>query len=299
MMKKFLYQLLIVGIIFLLNLLILDFWFTAEFKEGKTNKTQWLYKKKNEHFDLAIIGSSRAWWNIDLNKINESLQLNCISLANNHFTYSEMLLRLKQFYQNGNSIDQLLMQTEYYEFFKNDKKLSISAYDNIPFLDDSITYNHLKEKSFEWVKLKYVPFWRYAEYNRQWGVEEFLISKLGIRNTIFDSTGSFFSNDKFYGKDSIEFGAAETNQPNQDFKELIKFCNNKNIKVLIYTAPIYHAIINPKSQEDLRRQLASMNIAYRDFTHLYTDSTKFNDNTHLSIKGGQAFTNVIIEYLKK
>jgi hypothetical protein len=294
-LKKFIINILIFASIILLGLYFLDWYFTSTFKEGKTNKTQWLEGKSNNHYDVAIIGSSRAWWNIDMGEINTKLDLNGINIANNHFSYSEMHLRLKRMYENGNSIKKLFVQTEYWESFSDSAELSTTSYNYLPYLDDSTTYNHLKNKSSEWILYKHFPFWRYAEYNFQWGPEEFLITKMNMRNSIFDSTGTFFTNDEFYGSDSWNPTEPDTNAINKDFDDFLSFCQEKSIEVHVFTAPIYHATINLKLQKDFEQILKSRNYYYDNYINLYSDSSYFNDNTHLSRKGGKFFTKTLME----
>ena len=155
-MKKFISKIGLFSLLLLVVSISIDYSFTMVFKNGNTNKTQWLSRINNRSFDVAILGNSRSWWNIDLNLFNKELELNCISLSDNHFPYSEMLLRLKQFYSNNNSMKLLLLQTEYWTLFNQEQGFSMTVYDNIPYLDDSTTYNYLSLRSDEWKKLKYI-----------------------------------------------------------------------------------------------------------------------------------------------
>lgn len=297
-MRKFIYKLFLFSSLVLVLAYTVDYCFTTVFQKGNTNKNQWLNNIENTNYDVAIIGSSRSWWNVDLNKFNEELELNCISLSNNHFPYCEMLLRLKQFYANGNSIKFLLIQTEYWNFFDQEQDFSNTVYNNIPYLDDTTTYNYLSSRSAEWIKLKYVPLLRYSKYNRQWGVEEFLITLSGKRNPIYDSTGSFFSNNKFYGTDSKVFDKPEAYNINPDFLAIYEFCKSNKIEVSIFTSPVYHAKYHEESQLKMEAKLDSLKMEYQNYIDMYDDSTFFNDNIHLSKKGGKAFTNVLIDRTK-
>lgn len=300
-MKKFLLNISIFGAISLVIMYGLDFYFTSVFQEGKTNKTQWLEQKENEHYDVALIGSSRAWWNMDMNQINDSLGIRSVNIANNHFSYSEMLLRLKRFNENGNRLDHLYIQTEYYNLFSDDTSLSMTALNNLPFLDDETTYEHLKQKGSEWMLYKYFPFWRYAEYNHQWGIEEVMITELGMRNSIYDSTGTFLSNDRFYGTPAQQLPYPTSSSIHPDFLKLIDYCREQGINVHVYTSPIYFAQGYTQVQQIFEDKLDSLNLPYRNYTHLFDnvqDSVYFNDNVHLSTTGGRAFTPIFIEDLR-
>jgi len=295
-MRKFIVQLLFLGGILLVVASGVDSYFTSVFQRGKSNKNQWLNTINDSSYDVGVLGNSRAWWNIDMNTFNSELDKRCINLSNNHFPYCEMLLRLKQFYANGNSVDVLLIQTEYWSLFGEEKGFSNTVYNNIPFLDDTTTYAYLSERSSEWIKLKHVPLWRYSEYNRQWGVEELLITLLDKRNTIFDTTGTFFSNNRFYGNDRITFDQPESFQINADFLAVHNFCVSKGIQMSIFTAPIYKLEFHEGSQHQMENVLDSLGLDYRNYMNMYADSTFFNDNTHLSVRGGEHFTDTLVHY---
>jgi len=297
-MKKFLIKIAIFCLLIIAGLYTLDWYFTATFKEGKTNKTQWLDRKNQEAYDLAIIGSSRAWWNIDMNVINSDMNINSINLANNHFSYSEMLLRLKRLYENENTINHLLIQAEYWNAFLETEELSTSSYNYLPYLDDPTTYEHLKAKSPEWMLYKHVPFWRYAEYNFQWGVEEVLITKLDIRNSIFDSTGTYYSNNDYYGRPKWYASIPKSTKLNPDFVELLEFCDHHHIEPHVFTAPIYKAIFSQKNQVEFEFNLVESKVDYDNYLDIFTDSTYFNNNTHLSLKGGKVFTQELLNKIR-
>lgn len=294
-MKKFFIQLSLLSLLVFLLCVLLDKFFTHTFKKGKTNKVQWLDKIEGEHYDLAIIGSSRAWWNIDMNLINEELNISSINLSSNHFSYSEMLLRMKRFYENNNTIGKLMIQTEYWAFYSESTGVSTTVYDFLPYLDDKTTYAHLSAVSDEWFFYKNIPFYRYAKFNFQWGLEELIITQLKRRNTIFDKTGTFFSNNTFYGNDLWQAPSIKNKNINRNLLELVTFCESKNIELCVYTSPIYNAIIDTSLQKEFSKEIKSMGIDYLNYIDYSNDSTSFNDNTHLSIYGGRIFSEKLIQ----
>ena len=294
-MKQYLKNSLILGVILLLSAYLLDYGFTSVFKSGKTVKVQWLQNINKTEYDYAIIGSSRAWWNINSNTINTEKELKGINLSNNHFGLSEILLRLKRFYENKNSVDTLLLQIDYKSVFSEPGEFSSTVYNYLPFLDDSLTYNHLSERSNEWRVYKHIPFWRYAEYNFQWGIEELLITKLNLRQTLFDSTGNFFTDNKFHGHPQHKITNTSHNL-NTDLLGIVSFCEKHNIELICFTAPYYQLDISDTLHNRFNTLIDSIDLNYKNYALIYnTDSTYFNDNTHLSLKGGQAFTQTILD----
>jgi len=284
----------ILGIILLGIALALDYGFTKVFKTGKTVKVQWLDKVNNIHLDYAIIGSSRAWWNIDANRINSEKKLKGLNLSNNHFGLNEILLRLKRFYDNENSLDKLLLQIDYKSIFSESGEFSSTVYNYLPFIDDSLTYNHLSERNSEWKVYKYVPFWRYSEYNFQWGIEELLITKMNLRQTIFDKAGNFFTDNYYHGASSFEIDSTKLIL-NTDLIEIIDFCEKNEINLVCFTAPYYQLILHQKIETRFNTIVDSLQLNHSNYGLIYnSDSTYFNDNTHLSLKGGDRFTDQLI-----
>ena len=293
-MKQYLKNILLLGAMLFILAFIMDFAFTKTFKKGKTVKVQWLQNISNNNYDYAIIGSSRAWWNVDVKKINHIKNINGINLSNNHFGLSEILLRLKRFYHQKNSIEKLLLQIDYKSVFSHKGEFSSTVYNYLPFIDDTLTYNHLKKRNTEWTLYKSIPFWRYAEYNFQWGLEEYIITNLNLRKSIFDNEGSYFTNNQFHGDSIIKVKYMKQNL-NPDLIDIINFCNSKQIELQCFTAPYFNLIINSKTETKFKNIIDSLNLNHYNYTNSFkTNKSMFNDNTHLSLKGGAIFTDSLI-----
>lgn len=270
----------------------LDLIFTNTFQnKGTTVKAQWLNRMENEAYDFAIIGSSRGWWNIDVNEINIATQKRGISLSNNHFRNSEILLRLKKFYQHGNTCNRLFLQVDYNSVGEEGFSSTVSNY--LPFIDDSTTYHSIVEQDPNWMIYKYVPFWRYAEYNFQWGPEEFLVTEMGLRNTLFDSTGTYFSNDQFYGLD----GYYMDHKVHSDayLSDIVSFCKEQNIQLTLFTSPYLNLELNELTRNSFHDAINHYGLQHIDHTHLYSERKYFNNYDHLSKYGGAEYTKVLIQ----
>jgi hypothetical protein len=279
--------------------LLLDIYFTSVFKQGRTKKTQWLHRMHDEHYDLAIIGRSNAWWNIDMNTINKECGINSINLANNHFSFYEMLLRLKRFYENGNTLDHLLIAVDYWQLFDDELELTPTVYDFLPYLDDPTTYQHLRERSKKWTVYKNIPFWRYSEFNFRWGVEEVFVSQFNMRESIFDNTGSHFTNNTFYGDSGWTQPPIESDTVHPDFINLVEFCRKNSIILHAFSSPMYNAKIDENEQVNSESLLDSIGVSYANYRGLFEDNIYFNDNHHLSIRGGKRFTAKLIAEIPK
>ncbi len=276
---------------------VLDPLFTYIHKHSGGTKAQWLNAMHNEHYDAVVIGSSRALWNLDMNAVDEGCGMRTISLANNHFRPAEMLLAMKIFLRNKNSTKKLLLQVDSSVLTDEQEGFSSTLYDFVPFLDDTLIYDFLRERDPEWFWLRHVPFWRYTKYNFKWGLEQTLRSAIGKRPVPFDSTGSYFSpTNAFYGSQLYEFEPTTPASLGADLTELLQLCKSNGIEPVMFTSPNYRV----RSPDEVRfapnRIMATAGLQLFDFTDSLDAQIYFNDNRHLNRTGGERFTKLLMQF---
>lgn len=296
-MKRFLLRLSApLGLLVILAL-VLDPLFTRVFRDGRGTKAQWLMSMHGQRFDIAVIGSSRAWWNISMPQLDSACGTRSISLANNHFTPAEMLLAMKAFLRNGNSARVLLLQVDHSSLTDEQEGFSSTVYDFVPFLEDTLVYAHLAPRGDEWFWLRHVPYWRYAKYDFKWGAEQAVLTALGRRAAPFDSTGSYFSpNDKFYGKAGVPY-APVGHRMGDDLRALFALCKERGIIVIPFTTPYYELDMPAEAIGAPGRVLAVEGVRLLDYSDSLPDQRWFNDNKHLNRKGGRRFTEMLARAL--
>ncbi len=292
-MGRFLRKIFILCVLLVVAAFALDLLLTPLFQQGRTVKAQWLNNIQGEHYDLAITGSSRAWWNIDVNEINDRCSIRAISMANNHFTPSEILLALKVFLSNGNTVDQILVQVDHYNMAIDQDEFSSTVYDYLPWLKDSVVYEHLRDRSMEWPLLRHVPFARYGRYNFKWGVEEALITVADVRTSLFDSTGSFFIDREFRGYPYYEVGEIEYGL-NRDIREILRLCEQHGIRLQFFTAPYYRLRLPPGAGTRFHGLMQEQGLDHFDHSHRLDSTIYFDNSWHLSLHGGRAYTDILI-----
>lgn len=297
-MKRFLFRLSIPLGLLLLLAFLLDPLFTSVFREGQGTKAQWLMGMRDQRFDVAVIGSSRAWWNISMDQLDSACGTRSISLANNHFTPAEMLLAMKAFLRNGNRARVLLLQVDHSSLTDEQEGFSSTVYDFVPFLEDTLVYAHLAPRGDEWFWLRHVPFWRYAKYDFKWGVEQAVLTAWGRRTVPFDATGSYFSpNDRFYGKAGVPY-APSGHRMGEDLRALFALCEQHGITVIPFTAPYYELEMPAGAVGAPARVLAEEGLRLIDYSDSLPEKRWFNDNKHLNRKGGRRFTEMLARALR-
>ena len=297
-MKRFLFRLSIPFGLLLLLAFVLDPLFTSVFREGQGTKAQWLRGMRDQRFDVAVIGSSRAWWNISMGQLDSACGTRSISLANNHFTPAEMLLAMKAFLRNGNRARVLLLQVDHSSLTDEQDGFSSTVYDFVPFLEDTLVYAHLAPRGDEWFWLRHVPYWRYAKYDFKWGVEQAVLTAWGRRNVPFDATGSYFSpNDRFYGKAGVPY-APSGHRMGADLRALFALCAQQGIAVMPFTSPYYELEMPAEAIGAPARVLAAEGLRLIDYSDSLPEKRWFNDNKHLNRKGGRRFTEMLARALR-
>ncbi len=295
-MKRFIKKILVLCAILLIGAIVMDVVFTKIFKSGRTVKAQWLNNMHGQHYDLVITGSSRAWWNIDMHRINSSCGIRSVNLATNHFRPAEILLALKIFLANGNSVDRMLLELDYMKKSESDQVFSATIYDHLPWLKDELVYDHLRSRSNEFFWLRHIPFARYARYNSLWGPEEAIITLLDKRRTLFDSTGSYFTDDEFSGYAQLQLNDIVI-QYDEDLAEVFNLCRKNGIEVEVFMAPYYRLRVRAGAKEEFNELMDRYGVAFHDHSDRLDSTIHFNDNWHLGRHGGEVYTQMLIDEL--
>lgn len=266
---------------------------TRVFRNGRATKVQWVNNMHHQHYDLIIIGSSRAWWNIDMNTINRSCGLRTLNLAGNHYRSQEVLLLLKTFFSNGNTTDRILLQVDHNNLNPPPDEPSSAKYELVPYLHDSLVQAHLHGRSAEWVLLSSIPLWRYVKSNALWGPEEFVATVVGYRKPLFDSTGTFLTTPHFTGADGFHV-QREEHHLDPDMLAIIALCRARNIPLECFTSPYLNITGTPEALGSPRRVVEAAGLVMHDFSQRLVGKENFNDRKHLSIQGGARFTTMLV-----
>ncbi|MBK8497625.1 MAG: hypothetical protein IPL52_02110 [Flavobacteriales bacterium] len=295
-MSRFLRQIAVLVVLLAISACCLDLLFTTVFRRGRTVKAQWLYNTHQQHYDVAIVGGSRSWWNIDGLGIDTACGVRSINLANNHYTNLETLLSMEIFLANGNTVGHVLYQVDFDRLGADQEEFSSTVYDHLPFLYDSLTYAFLSSRSKEWVAYRYVPFYRYAKYNFRWGIEEVLMSGLGLRKSLFDSTGSHFLDRPFHGPAEFDPGDRDY-RVSDDLLHLRDLCARHDIELDLFMAPYLDLRASPAIRSHIDSLLRSSGFAFHDMSDRLRDTGCYIDRKHLNREGGRRLTRIMIDEL--
>ncbi|MBX2973490.1 MAG: hypothetical protein KF797_10330 [Flavobacteriales bacterium] len=273
---------------------VLDAVMTRVFRNGHTTKAQWIHNMHGQHYDLAIIGSSRAWWNIDMSTMDTACGLRTVNLANNHYSGREVYLNLAMFLANGNTADRILLQIDHYILTAETDGFTSTIYEFLPYLHDSVVEARLAGRSMEWDAMRYIPLWRYVKCNFMWGPEQFITTVTRHRPTLFDSTGTYFSHSNFHGSDQL-YMKATNHRLDEDLANVIAMCRERGIRLECFTTPYLNLRGAPEVIAAPARIVAGTGLTLHDFSDRIPGKENYNDTQHLSIAGGKVFTRMLID----
>lgn len=293
-------------------------WFFAnpEFLDHTSNKRAWSIKQRNEEYDFAVLGSSRAFGSFNMMQLSELTKKEGINISANGSGYVDNYLILYLFLKNNNKIKTLFLQVDIYSLnSKQSFSNAFHTYEFLPYWSDPTIKEGLqpfidKKELFIWT---YFSSFRYFNYNKYFSPKE-VIRRFGVRSadSPFDKT---FGGPYDDGKDTYEQqdNFIITSNHNRDFdlldvkylSKIIKLCNQNQINIIAYKAPELvmqqKAILN---YMDLNKQIDSLlshdHIPYlTTYVMIENDVSNFSDPTHLSMKGRELFTRTFSEKCKE
>jgi hypothetical protein len=264
------------------------------------NKTNWILGIKQKSYDYAVIGSSDIFRGIDVKVIEKKTGLKGINLAQDGTCMEENLAIFKKFI-GQNKIKSVFISVFTREI-GSEHKFPVNCEKYIPYLSDTIFSGLVQNnappgKAILW---RYLPFFKYAEYNTQYNYMDVLKDKQD--RSLFlklDSTG---------GAESLtNEGHAFTEWKDQLVRihvdpalaDFIDYAKSKAIRVGLITSPHLEVAMNHILNKDtmfraISEISASRNIPYFNFSDpdffVCRERSYFRDHGHLNTSGAAEFS---------
>lgn len=262
-------------------------------------KDFWVVKQEKAHYNVAILGTSRAFHTVNPKVImDQNPSSKVINFGTDGTSHADHYLFLYQLLQNGVQIDTLLLEVD--EF-----TLSGWLTNTVPFKDyvfalkfNEDTFSQAYRDYFD--RKKYyiwkLPLLRYIEYNTHYTLNPMKEKKSERFKDNFGFVPAFpeyFSIN--YNKDSLLLKTHPFDI--QYLKKILDLGKSADIEIVVFTAPVHEDFIKLERKRvesiDLIRSIAkSKNVKYVDCSMVdgLRDTTYFSDFTHLNLKGANKFT---------
>jgi hypothetical protein len=303
---KAVYWLLIVLSITILYSTFCNWFFAApQFLDDVENKRSWCLKRRNEHYDFAVLGSSRAYGSFDMTVLNNLVKKKGINLGANGSGYIDNFLTLYEFLKNGNTAKVLYLQVDIYSLssaqsFSN----AFHTYQYLPYWNDPTVQEGVQQylSTEEKIIWKYIPAIRYFKYNKYFSPKE-AIRRYKLKNkhkSPFDiPMGGIGLSAKAEPPSMMKNLRPGRKLDNMDIlylKKIISLCRQNKIEVITYKAP-ESTIVNSKitdikelykSVDKILDSLSLVNI--KPDPKIECVESNFTDPSHLSQRGRKLFT---------
>ena len=258
---------------------ILENLFTyAHYNFTPRSPVDWVMKlDSSATYDYVILGSSRSLNNLDPIQIEQLTGKRGINLGVNSGQPFDTKLFVQQL------IKKRITKSIYIQVDDgwNNWNLSYKSIPGwLPFLEEDSIWKEFEElENKEYYYLKNIPFYKYAKFDSEIGVRDFLKGLTGQQLSSIKNFGHVAYH-KVLKKENrtLEYNFSLLDKANPHITEIIELCKNNNIDVFFFTAPILNA---SQDHSVLQNYLPN----YFDFTYLIKDPELFADLRHLNADG--------------
>lgn len=291
-MKQFGKKTILLVLVTMSLLFLFDFVYTQIYTRTiPRNKLQYILKTRNNCFDVVFLGSSRVANHIDIELFDSLSGKKTINLGVEGAGLNDNLLQLKLLLANNNHVSNLFLQLD--NNYERTVPSNIVSTDAMPFSDNDIIKNHLKQYLKNNNELLSIPFYRYAINDPKIGFRELFVSFIGKKPQINPAVG-------FIPKFGNSIPFAESSLPktirdkNDILDEIIAICSRNNIKIILFTTPFCNKMKRNGYIEKLKIKFPAL----LDLSKGY-DDTFFYNCGHLNVKGARVLTDSLYIRTKK
>ncbi len=285
-MKQFLQFTIKTIIILLLIAVVLDYSYTSVYLHSNNrNKVDYVYNSKARNYDVVILGSSRAN-NHFVTEMFEQKGLKTFNYGISGGHLFEASLMLKLMMERGYKIKTLMLEADLN--LSNENQAEGVAAKFLPYIHDSgIIKNHF-EKESDFLKLYYIPFYRYVKYETRIGFREMFFSLIHKQSKLLDHGGYYSLGDtKGRMKNDIR-----TLKPlkNKYYEEIKNICAANNIKFIAVMTPMCENTKGIDYFEKVKKAYPEIH----NYEKVVEEDQYFSSCGHMNDAGARIFTARII-----
>ena len=274
----------------------LSFTYDYFIRKNDFNKVWWLDHFRNKKYDFVFLGNSRVYTMIRTDTLERSWNQKGLNISLDGADLAQQYLMLHSFLKNNNRTKKLYFNIDFSELaMQQNNDMRVWCF--LPYLNDYEIYSTLKEnygnKVFAW---KYIPFYKYTEFNSKIGLLTVANSFFYLEKKPFNSYGDFMNvpNRKFNLKDTFADKIIEPKYLNiLYFEKILQLCKENKIELHLYTAPVNKIISRTwLNRKDIINKFilplaGKYGADYTDYTELPLSENPdlFADVTHLNSEG--------------
>ena len=290
-MKDFLIFIAKILLVILLSAYALDFLYTSVYsKSSVRNKIENVINTKNKHFDVIFMGSSRAN-NHFMPKLWADIGLKTFNYGIGGLELQENAILLELMIKNNYKIKNVVLQVDL-NISGNEFSLGNQA-KFMPLINRNlIISDYYKDKLSDYLTIRYVPFYRYIEYDSQIGFREFFFALFKKPSHNFDNFG--FTPLNGVG-DKMNMNLTQINpKRNIAYERIRLLCKNHNINLISISTPVCENTVGMNYFINIKKIYPEV----LNFENLVVEDKYFSSCNHLNYKGALLFNSKIIKILK-
>ncbi len=281
-MKRFLFKIGLYAVV--LFLILNSIAFLSLFFLGKSYfyKPQFVKNGvKETSFDYIVLGSSTGLTTLDTKLIDSLTNKNGLNISMDDSSLSSHYLMLEYFYAIGKKTDCLILAVTPWDLVNENPELNNNDYRFLPYVQEECVanyYRNIETGIFKKLSLsKYFPLIGVSYYNTELFYPSLVSIASPKKRNQFDDKGNYCypnlgkPNEKKHETLNMEF-------KNPYFQKIKKFCEAKNIKLVLYQSPIYATSVMTKNTEE----------TIINHSDLIQSPDMFYDNIHVN-KNGREF----------
>jgi len=268
------------------------------FKVNHTHKQLWSLAQHNQSVDYAVVGSSRAFHNIDIPTLEKRVGGKAINLGYDGQSITDIYLTLHIFLTHQNQARTVVMQLDGWDLSNAHKFLD---YLYLPYAaDDRVSatvaaFRPVKHNLF----MRVLPLAKYAEYNefyiptilREARSNHSTYDENGGSELLFDDSYHVTSAAQSEAQFSVDVGARYY------LDQIVELVRSRETKLIVFSAPVYRDPASHKYVHDSRSFIASYceerGITYVDLMDADFARSEFRDSNHMNAEGALRLTEML------
>lgn len=290
---------------------VLHFWMEKRYQNTMLYKTQWILQKKQQQYDYVVMGASHAYVGFDIGVADSMLHGKGINISlDGSLIGTQSVLTDLFFNRNKNKTSTLFFCIDNPSAISTEVLTDIADGRMMPYMSYPEVFSFYQPYGVKWYFDRYVPMWKYAEYNYYWGPHIFADTWGHYMRPDFDTiSGSRYDYGNRYDNSdtatvSLDFQLQDAGKGYKYFKRIIKVCKDNNITPVLFTLPLGRADTSAEAKQHLASFIAWCQQEGLEFyylgDYLNYEFQYFGTKGHLNKKGAELATKKFInEFLTK
>jgi len=287
-MKSFLLFTFKILLLTVLIAVVLDFLYTTVYLQSDhRGKIDSVYNSKEQHFDVVILGSSRAN-NHFVAQLFEDKGLKTFNYGMSGGHLFEASLLLKLMVERKYTIKNVILEADLN--LSNDHRADGIASRFMPYIHNSETIKKHFSGEEDFNYLYYIPFYRYLKFDSQIGFREMFFNAIHKKTAHLDNLGYYPLGSK-KGNMKNNIVNLKPLPHNKYYNEIKQICKANNINFIAVMTPMCENVKGMNYFEKVNALYPEIH----NYENVVVENKYFSSCGHMNDTGARKFTKKIID----